>query len=115
MKVGNIMNNVAEIILDQLGGNRFIAMTGASHFVSTPNSLRMHLPKNGSKANRLEITLMPNDTYTLRFYKYSAPRLNHTKMTWSEEKVEEIKCIENVYSASLQSAFTSVTKMYTSL
>ena len=33
--------NIASTILEQLGGNKFIAMTGASHFVSDGNTLRM--------------------------------------------------------------------------
>ena len=37
--------SIASIILEQLGGNKFIAMTGASHFVSDGNTLRMTLPK----------------------------------------------------------------------
>ena len=44
---------VADIILEQLGGNKFVVMTGASHFVSDGNTLRMQLPRNISKANRL--------------------------------------------------------------
>ena len=48
---------VAEKILEQLGGQKFIAMTGANHFVADGNTLRMALPKNASKANRLYITL----------------------------------------------------------
>ena len=55
---------VAEKILEQLGGQKFIAMTGANHFVADGNTLRMALPKNASKANRLYITLDATDTYT---------------------------------------------------
>ena len=36
---------VADIILEQLGGNKFLAMTGANHLVSDGNTLRMNLPK----------------------------------------------------------------------
>lgn len=48
---------VADIILEQLGGSKFLAMTGANHLLSDGNTLRMNLPKNASKANRLWITL----------------------------------------------------------
>ena len=69
--------SIAGTILEQLGGNKFIAMTGASHFVSDGNTLRMTLPKNGSKANRLYITLDEGtDTYTMHFFRYTAPRMN---------------------------------------
>ena len=103
---------VAETILEQLGGNKFIVMTGASHLVESENSLRMHLPKNMSKANRLEITLTPMDTYTMRFYRYSAPRLNHSKMTFTNEKVTEVAKFDDVYCDMLQEIFTQVTGMY---
>ena len=71
--------NTAQIILEQLGGNKFIAMTGAKNFVSDGDTLRMTLPRNGSKANRLNITLAPDDTYTMHFFKFSAGglRVNH--------------------------------------
>ena len=35
---------IANTILEQLGGNKFIAMTGAKNFVSDGNTLRMTLP-----------------------------------------------------------------------
>lgn len=42
---------VADIILNQLGGNKFVVMTGSKNFVSDGNTLRMNLAKNCSKAN----------------------------------------------------------------
>ena len=109
--------SVADTILQQLGGQRFIAMTGSNHFVSDKNTLRMHLAKNMSKANRLDITLEFDDTYTMRFYKYTPSRLvtNHKTQTckFSEEKVAEIAKFTGVYFDSLQEIFTQVTGMYT--
>ena len=58
---------VANMILEQLGGQKFLAMTGANHLVADGNTLRMTLPKNASKANRLYITLDATDTYTMHF------------------------------------------------
>lgn len=49
--------SVAETILQQLGGQRFTAMTGSKNYLADGNSLRMTLAKNHSKANRLAITL----------------------------------------------------------
>ena len=57
--------SVPSIILEQLGGQQFIAMTGCKNFVGDKNKLRMTIPKNMSKANRLEITLI-NDLYNMR-------------------------------------------------
>ena len=108
---------VANIILQQLGGNRFIAMTGASHFVSDGNTLRMNLPRNASKANRLYITLAADDTYTMRFFYYRAGgwRVNHKTMTVTETKTVErdVYKIEGVYFDQLQSIFTKQTGLYT--
>ena len=42
--------SVAATILQQLGGHKFVVMTGSSHFVSDKNTLRMKLAKNKSKA-----------------------------------------------------------------
>lgn len=111
--------DVASIILDQLGGNRFLAMTGANHLVSDGYTLRMTLPRNGSKANRLYITLDPDDTYTMRFFKYTPGglRINHKKGTadFVDDKTEEVKTYHGIYCDQLQELFTEVTKMYTRL
>ena len=106
---------VAEIILQQMGGNKFLAMTGANHLVADGNTLRMSLPKNLSKANKLYITLEADDTYTMRFFKYTAGRLNKKTYEWTEDKVTEIKEVKGVYCDMLQSIFTETTGMYTYL
>lgn len=111
--------NTAQIILQQLGGNKFIAMTGAKNFVADGYTLRMTLPRNGSKANRLWITLDADDTYTMRFFKYTAGglKVNYKKGTadFVEPKEEEVKTYYGVYCDMLQELFTEVTKMYTRL
>lgn len=106
---------VADIILQQLGGNKFIVMTGAKNLVSDGNTLRMSLPKNMSKANKLDITLDETDTYTMRFYKYTAGKLNKKTWSWTEDKVTEVKTLDGVYCDMLQEMFTQVTGMYTRL
>lgn len=106
---------IADIILEQLGGNKFLAMTGANHLVSDGNTLRMNLPKNASKANRLRITLNADDTYTMNFFKFTAGRLNKKTFAWTEDKKIDVKEIKGVYCDMLQDIFTSVTGMYTHL
>ena len=107
--------SVPEIILEQLGGHRFVVMTGSNHFVADGYTLRMNLAKNGSKANRLYITLDADDTYTMRFFKYTAPRFNSKTVSFTEEKITEVETIKGVYCDMLQDIFTRVTKMYTRL
>lgn len=106
---------VADTILEQLGGNKFLAMTGANHLLSDGNTLRMNLPKNASKANRLWITLNADDTYTMNFFKFTAGRLNKKTFAWTEDKKVDVKEIKGVYCDMLQDIFTSVTGMYTHL
>ena len=62
---------VAQTILSQLGGNRFIAMTGCSNFLSDINSLSFKLPRGSAKnkATHCTITLDASDTYTIEFVK----------------------------------------------
>ena len=107
--------SVAQTILDQLGGGRFVAMTGSKNFVSDGNTLRMHLAKNASKANRLEITLNGLDLYDMRFYRYTAPRYSTRggEFRVYPEKVTEVKTYNDVYCDQLQELFTDVTGMYT--
>ena len=110
---------VAQTILEQLGGNKFVVMTGAKNFVADGNTLRMTLPKNMSKANRLYITLDADDTYTMRFFKFTPSKLkvDHKKgiAEFTEEKTKEVKTYKGVYFDMLQELFTEVTGMYTHL
>jgi hypothetical protein len=39
---------IAETILAQLGGKRFVLMTGSKHFLAIGNGLRMDLSKNAT-------------------------------------------------------------------
>lgn len=112
---------IADTILNQLGGNHFIVMTGAKNFVWDEKNytLRMTLPKNGSKANRLHITLNGDDTYTMYFFKYTPSKLkiDNKKGTadFIEKKIIDVKKYEHIYCDQLQELFTETTKMYTSL
>lgn len=107
---------VANIILDQLGGNRFVAMTGSNHFVADGNTLRMNLTRNASKANRLWITLDADDTYTMHFFKYTAGKLkvDHKAgtATFTEDKKADVYKVSGIYCDQLQEIFTRVTGLY---
>lgn len=106
---------VTATILNQLGGRKFVAMTGSKNFtfegISEHNkniNLRMDLSTNKSGANRLEIHLMTDDTYTMKFYKLSFK--NRCEAVISKEQT-----FDGVYCDMLQSIFTQVTGMHTSL
>lgn len=106
---------VANEILRQLGGNKFLIMTGANHLIRDTYSLSMKLPRNMSKANRLTIELQADDTYKMRFRKHTPDRLNKKTFEFKPGKIEDIKVFDSVYYDQLQELFTSVTGMYTHL
>ena len=98
----------AYIILLQLGGRRFLAMTGASQLLAAgrtaanPNPwLRMNLRRNEAGVNRLKITLMPTDTYTVEFY--------HQQLVDCEAVITRKQTFDLVYGEDLPGLFTSVT------
>lgn len=64
-------NTVARTILAQLGGNRFLAMTGAKALVYGERSITFSLPvtMTKGKANRLTIALAPTDVYVVETLK----------------------------------------------
>jgi len=90
-------------ILRQLGGNRFLAMTGSYNFIYDDNSLIMKLRRNKAKAQYLKITLNALDTYDLSFSKICKNELNI------------VKEIKGIYNDMLQKIFTEVTGLYINL
>ncbi|MEY5370762.1 hypothetical protein WI850_24050, partial [Salmonella enterica subsp. enterica serovar Corvallis] len=64
--------DIAVEILNQLGGNKFIAMTGAKNFVwLEKGGLIFKLPSNFARngINLVRIKLEPSDTYNIEFLK----------------------------------------------
>lgn len=101
-------NQVAKIILQQIGGSRFLTMTGSRDLINLGNGLRMSLSRNRTSANRLEIIYDEGaDLYNLRFYRQSV-----SKKTF-EVKIKNIKTYEGVYCDMLEDIFTDVTGLYT--
>ena len=95
---------VAKTILEQLGGNKFVAMTGAKNFMGFENGLVMKIGRNSSNSNYLKITLNSMDTYDMEF----------AKLTRMGEK-KSVRMVYNVYNDMLASVFTEHTGMYTKL
>ncbi len=106
---------VAKTILEQLGGNKFLAMTGAKNLVSDGNTLRMRLPRNGSKANSLWVTLNGNDLYDMRFFNYKMGGINLKTGEMIPDKVTHEVIYNDIFCDQLQEVFTRHTKMYTHL
>lgn len=87
--------SVSDTILQQLGGGRFMAMTGAYLFVYGPRMLRFTVPRVGV----VTITLEDSDLYTVQF--------------WRHERV--VKTFDFVYADRLRDVFESHTGLRTSL
>lgn len=97
-------NQVCDTILAQLGGSRFIGMTGAKNLVGGDNYLMFMLPRGAKQGiNKVKIDLDDNDTYTITFYKYRALEL------------KEVSASTNVYVENLRQIFTRETGLDTSL
>mgnify|MGYP003640613120 FL=1 len=88
-------------ILNQLGGNRFVAMTGSKNFIAGDNSLTMKLARNSSGANYLKISLNSMDTYEVEFISIRGGSL----------KVKHK--FQDVYNDQLINIFETTTGLYT--
>lgn len=100
----NPISDIANIIYNQLGANRFAMMTGAKNFVAGDNFLMFSIGKNQSVYNKVRITLTPDDLYDLEFFKMN--RLGDISKTQK---------FEGVYAEQLRDLFTQVTGLYTSM
>lgn len=110
---------VAAEILHQLGGNKFVVMTGAKHLLALDNGIRFTIGRNASKANRVEITLNGLDLYDVKFIKHTPYKIkvdyNKGTIKETEEKTVVLKEYNDVYFDMLQDIFTSFTGLYTHL
>lgn len=92
-------------VLKQLGGNRFIAMTGAKDFFKDDKKQLMgfKIGRNSKGVNYVKITLNSMDTHDMEFI-----NIRNFKITVKSEA-------KGVYNDMLQEIFTQHTGMYTSL
>lgn len=95
----NKMN--AQSLINQLGGNKFIVMTGAKNFVAGESVLMFNIGRGAkSGINKIRIELK-NDLYNVFFY-------NMRKAQY------QVSQFENVYAENLTSLFTKETGFVTS-
>jgi len=95
----------AGVVLQQLGGNKFIAMTGASEFVKDEKRALccFKIGRNCKGVNYIKIRLNSMDTYDMEFV-----YIRSNKITVKSEA-------KNVYNDQLQSVFTEHTGLDTHL
>ncbi len=98
-----LSEGVAKEILTQLGGNKFIAMTGAKNLVDGGKFLGFKLPRAKDGINYVKITLTSMDLYDIEFGRIRA----------NDYKV--IKKVSGIYNDQLQNIFTKVTGLHTRL
>jgi hypothetical protein len=93
---------VAQTILEQIGGKRFLVMTGAKNLVGTEDSLMFSIPTS-NKINKVRVTLTPADTYTVEFMNFSSRKL----------ECSTLKKVDDVYCDMLAYIFETYTGLYT--
>jgi hypothetical protein len=94
---------IAKEILRQLGGNKFIVMTGAKNLAGGDNYLSFKIGKNKTSCNYVKIKLNGKDLYDVEF----------GRIRGHEYKV--LKTYNDVYNDQLRDIFTEYTGLYTSL
>lgn len=103
-----VRNEIVSTMMHQLGGTRFIAMTGSKpeyKDISTNSPIIcFKLSKNSSKCNYFKVQYMNgSDLYKIDFIKIR------------KENIDVLHTYDNIYSDQLQTIFTEVTGLYTTL
>ena len=98
-----IESRVAKTILQQLGGNKFIAMTGAKNLGASGKSLSMKIGRNSKSITHVIIKLTSMDLYDIEFI-----RMRGAKRT-------VVKKVKGIYADMLQKIFTKYTGLRTRL
>jgi len=101
--------SVATTIISQLGGNRFVAMTGAKNFMALNDKLggvQFDIPGTLTGGwNRVRVVLDFSDTYDVKFYKIRKVKGIPT--------VKAEKDFSNIYNDSIESLFSQETGLAT--
>lgn len=92
---------VAQTILNQLGGNgRLAMMCGCKDFAGDSTSVQFKIGTNGKRVTCCRIVLDPSDTYTVTFY------------SGRGVKMREAVSHSDVYADMLRHLFERETGMY---
>ena len=95
---------VAQTIIAQLGGGKFVAMTGSKNFFHLPHGgVLFDIGRNPASVTRCIVTLRADDTYDVVFYKGRG-------LT-----IRQYNTFGGVYADSLRSIFENVTGLLTRL
>ena len=111
IKEGKLKENrkqIAQTILQQLGGNKFIAMTGAKNLgfdsKGSKTTLSFKIGRNAKSINYVKVDYISGkDLYDMSFFRLRAGQL------------KLIKKVSSIYGDQLQKFFTKNTGLYTRL
>jgi hypothetical protein len=113
--MSNNNNHIAETIINQLGGNKFIAMTGSKDFLWDDEKLTLtfslsRMAQEKSRDNRIRIQYDYNrDLYNISLCKYLTPTLKRIMEKRDLWKV--LKSVDGVFFDQLQEFFCEWTDL----
>jgi len=96
----------ADETLHQLGGRRFVSMTGAKNIVGLEDGLQFSIPRSKDKINKVRVTLDPNDTYKIEFYSIQRRKL-------AGDDVKRVAQYDMIYAKDLAKVFKDTTGLET--
>jgi hypothetical protein len=94
---------IANTIIEQLGGSQFIVMTGSKDLVGREDGLSFRIGRNAKGISHIRITLEVTDTYTVEFFK------------WRKLEMISRGDVSAVYADQLRKVIESRTGLITSL
>ena len=97
----------AQIMLAQLGGNKFVVMTGAKDFTVSDTGLSFKIGRNCKGINAVKIDLNWMDLYDMEFMTI--------RQKGGVPEITRLATANDVYCDMLQDVFTENTGLYTHL
>lgn len=103
MRESTESRDMAQTILGQYGGTRFLAMTGARDMVVTENGLIFRLPKAKAGITHVKTEVNPCDLYDVEFWVINS------------SKIALVNTARDVGCENLREVFTDNTGLYCTL
>ena len=104
---------VANEIMNQLGNNRFVAMTGAKRIYAWSDyALYFEAPPPTTKAKSFVITLPPMDVYKIEVFKKSTIK---AQVMQGKPALVLVKEIDGIYCDQLKEVIENLTGFYLTL
>jgi hypothetical protein len=85
---GEMTMEFANTVFNQLGGNKFCAMTGARDLCGDESMITFRIGRNPKGVAKVQIELDPSDTYTLRTWTAKWDLLGEAHDVYCDQIVE---------------------------